>query len=109
MRITKESMTVTATRSGKTRNDLGKVEYERHVYRTTLEDGTRMHVFLLDREMKMDKIGLISSNLAEKIAMTVTDSPYRVAAEIISKTCGQTSSAQGAWNLMQCLGDMNKK
>ena len=83
----------------------GEVEYERHVYRITLEDGTRMHVFLLDREMKMDKIGLISSNLAERIAMTVTESPYRVAAETISEACGQTISAQGAWNLMQRLGE----
>lgn len=37
--------------------------------------------------MQMDKIGLISINLAEKLAMTVTESPYRVTADIISSTC----------------------
>lgn len=55
--------------------------------------------------MHMDKIGLISTNLAEKIAMTVTESPYRVTAEIISETCGQIISHGGAWNLVQKLGE----
>lgn len=53
----------------------------------------------------MDKIGLISTNLAEKIAMTVTESPYRVTADVISSTCGQNISAGGVWNVMQRLGE----
>lgn len=55
--------------------------------------------------MHMDKIGLISTNLAEKIALTVTESPYRVTADIISSTCGQTISSGGVWNMMQRLGE----
>lgn len=53
----------------------------------------------------MEKIGLISTNLAEKIALSVTESPYRVTAEAISSTCGQSISAGGVWNLMQRLGE----
>ena len=53
----------------------------------------------------MDKIGLISTNLAEKIAMTVTEAPYRVTEEIINSTCGQDISAAGVWNLIQRLGE----
>jgi hypothetical protein len=53
----------------------------------------------------MDKIGMISTNLAEKIAASVTENPYRVAAEIISSTCGQTISSGGVWNLIQHLGE----
>ena len=87
----------------------GEVEYCRRVYRTTLEDGQKAHVYLLDKAMQMDKIGLISTNLAEKIAMTVTESPYRVAAETISNTCGQMISAGGAWNMMQRLGERISK
>ena len=83
----------------------GEVEYRRRVYQTTLEDGRKAHVYLLDRAMQMDKIGLISTNLAEKIAMTVTESPYRVTADIISSTCGQSISAGGVWNMMQRLGE----
>ena len=83
----------------------GEVEYQRRVYQTFLEDGKRAHVHLLDEAMQMDKIGLISTNLAEKIAMTVTESPYRVTADIINSTCGQSISAGGVWNLVQRLGE----
>jgi len=40
----------------------------------------------------MDKTGMISTNFAEKIAMTVTESPYRVTAETISNIGRQTIS-----------------
>lgn len=83
----------------------GEVSYARRVYQTKLEDGKKACVYLLDEAMHMDKIGLISTNLAEKIAMTVTESPYRVTAEIISETCGQSISHGGAWNLVQRLGE----
>lgn len=83
----------------------GEVEYCRRVYRTSLEDGKKAYVYLLDEAMGMDRIGLISTNLAEKIAMAVTESPYRVAADAISGTCGQSISAGGAWNMMQRLGE----
>lgn len=83
----------------------GEVDYQRRVYQTKLEDGSRAYVYLLDEAMQMDKIGLISTNLAEKIAMTVTESPYRVTADVISSTCGQSISAGGVWNMMQRLGE----
>ncbi len=83
----------------------GEVEYSRRVYQTKTKDGQTAHVFLLDQAMQMDKIGLISTNLAEKIALTVTECPYRTTAETISQTCGQRISAQGVWNMMQRLGE----
>ena len=83
----------------------GEVEYSRNVYRTETDDGQTAHVFLLDEAMNMDKIGLISTNLAEKIALTVTESSYRVTADMISSTCGQSISAGGVWNIMQRLGE----
>lgn len=83
----------------------GEVEYSRNVYQTKTEQGQTAHVYLLDEAMHMDKIGLISTNLAEKIALTVTESPYRVTADQISSTCGQSISAGGVWNMMQRLGD----
>ena len=87
----------------------GEVEYSRRIYQTSMEDGRRACVYLLDRAMQMDKVGLISANLAEKVAMTVTESPYRVTADIISSTCGQSISAGGVWNLMQRLGERIRK
>lgn len=69
------------------------------------EEGRKVWVYLLDKEMQMDKIGLISTNLAEKIASVVTDNSYNKTAEIISSTMGQTISHGGAWNLVQKLGE----
>lgn len=83
----------------------GSVKYQRRIYGTITENGEKAYVYLLDAEMRMDKIGMISSNLAEKIAMTVTESPYRVTAETISSTSGQSISASGVWNVMQRLGE----
>ena len=87
------------------KNVYGEVEYRRTVYHTKTEQGEKAYIYLLDEAMQMDKIGLISTNLAEKIAMTVTEAPYRVAAETISNTCGQTISSSGVWNMMQRLGE----
>lgn len=51
------------------------------------------------------RVSVKSTNLAEKIAMTVTEAPYRVTADTISSTCGQSISAGGVWNVMQRLGE----
>lgn len=83
------------------KNVYGEVEYRRTVYNTKTEQGEKAYIYLLDEAMQMDKIGLISTNLAEKIAMTVTEAPYRVAAETISSS--------GVWNMMQRLGQRTKK
>ena len=82
----------------------GDVEYERRVYQTRLRDGTKAHVYLLDEKMGMEKIGLISTNLAEKIANSVTELPYRASAEMLSSSTGQTISAGGVWNISQKIG-----
>lgn len=83
----------------------GEVSYSRRVYRTILDNGDADFVFLLDEAMQMDKIGLISSNLAAKLAMMITEAPYRVTAETISSTCGQSISHTGVWNFVQKLGE----
>ena len=77
----------------------GDVEYERKVYQTRLTNGTKAHVYLLDEQMGMEKIGLISTNLAEKIANSVMELPYRASAEMLSSSIGQTISAGGVWNI----------
>lgn len=83
----------------------GDVTYARHVYQTTDEEGHTVFVYLLDEAVKMDKIGLVSTNLAEKIASCVTENPYRVTADIISNTSGQRVSHGGVWKLVQKLGE----
>ena len=50
----------------------GEVSYSRRVYETKSEEGQKAYVYLLDEAMQMEKIGLISTNLAENIAHSVT-------------------------------------
>ena len=83
----------------------GEVAYSRRVYERKGEGVEKGYVYLLDEAMEMEKIGLLSANLAEKIAMTAAESPYRVTAEAISSTCGQSVSHGGAWNLVQRIGE----
>lgn len=83
----------------------GEVEYSRHVYLTRSEEGKNTSIFLLDKELGMDTIGLISTNLAEKIAEAATDVPFRKAASHVSNTTGQVISHAGAWNVVQALGE----
>lgn len=83
----------------------GEVTYSRRVYETTPEDGKKAYVYLLDVYLQMERIGLISTNLAEKIATTVVESPFRITATMISNTSGQSISHGGVWNLVQRLGE----
>lgn len=83
----------------------GTVEYSWRIYRTTTQDGEKAYVYLLDEAMQMDKIGMISTNLEEKIVIAITEAPYRVTVDTISSTCGQSISAAGVWNVIQRLGE----
>lgn len=83
----------------------GEVEYKRRAYLTTLDDGSRALVYLLDKELGLETVGTISANLAEKIAEAAAEMPYRDAARQISETTGQTISAQGAWGVVQKVGE----
>src|SRR5574344_1619406 len=93
------------TRNTTIKTVYGEVEYSRNIYQTVTDDGKKAFIYLLDEALAMDKIGMISTNLAEKIADTVTEAPYRATAEMISSTCGQSISHGGVWNLIQKLGE----
>ena len=79
----------------------GEVEYNRHMY---LDRETKRYVYLLEDQMKMEKIGAVSSNLAKIISEAAAEMPYRKTAELISQTTGQIISSHGAWNVVQQIG-----
>ena len=79
----------------------GEVEYNRHMY---LDRETKRYVYLLEDQMKMEKIGAVSSNLAKIISEAAAGMPYRKTAELISQTTGQIISSHGAWNVVQQIG-----
>ena len=83
----------------------GDVMYSRRLYKNVHEDGSTEYVYLLDRELRVEKIGLISENLAGMIAEQAADAPYRKAAERINENTGAFISPQGAWGLIQSIGE----
>ena len=83
----------------------GEVEYERRVYQVTREDGLSKFVFLLDEQLEISGVGLISINMAEQMVSNITEMSYRETAEKITEMTGQCISAMGVWNVIQALGE----
>lgn len=78
----------------------GEVEYERRVYQVTREDGLTEFVFLLDEQLEISGVGLISMNMAEQMVSNITEMSYRETAEKITEMTGQSISAMGVWNVI---------
>ena len=83
----------------------GEVEYERRIYQVIREDGTKEFVFLLDEQLEISGVGLISMNMAEQMVSNITEMSYRETARKITGMTGQSISAMGVWNVIQSLGD----
>lgn len=83
----------------------GEVTYKRVLYRTIREDGTAEYVFLLDENLQMENVGLISRNLAEKLVQGITEMSYRECAKETTEMTGQAISPMGVWNVIQSLGE----
>lgn len=83
----------------------GEVEYERRIYEVTREDGLHEFVFLLDEQLEISGVGLISMNMAEQMVSGITEMSYRQTAEKVTEMTGQSISAMGVWNVIQSLGE----
>lgn len=83
----------------------GEVEYSRRVYETAREDGLKEYVFLLDEQLHIPGVGLISENLADQMVAGITEMSYRECAAKVTEMTGQTISPMGVWNTIQALGE----
>ncbi len=83
----------------------GEVEYERRVYEVIREDGLKEYVFLLDEQLEISGVGLISMNMAEQMVSGITEMSYRECASKVTEMTGQSISAMGIWNVIQALGE----
>lgn len=83
----------------------GELEYERRIYEATREDGLHEFVFLLDEQLEISGVGLISMNMAEQMVSSITEMSYRQTAEKVTEMTGQSISAMGVWNVIQSLGE----
>ena len=83
----------------------GEVSYDRHVYQTCDEYGIRHYVYLLDDNLSLNRIGLISENYVELLISSIPETSYRNCAERVSETTGLSISHTGVWNVIQTLGE----
>lgn len=88
---------------------MGEVTFWRTVYRHFDDEGRKIFVFLLDQELGLDTIGLISSNLAEKVVENASITSFRNAAKNVTELTGQSISHGGVWNVVQALGEKVKE
>ena len=83
----------------------GEVSYDRHVYQTCDEYGLKHCVYLLDENLNLNRIGLISENYVEMLISSITETSYRNCAKSVSETTGLPISHTGVWNVIQALGE----
>lgn len=83
----------------------GEVTYGRTVYQTYDSYGQKRFVYLLDENLQLDNIGLVSENCVELMVSLITEMSYRNCAEKITEMTGQPISAMGVWNIIQSLGE----
>ena len=83
----------------------GEVNYSRRVYETIRDDGLKEFVYLLDEQLHIPGVGLISQNLADQLVAGITEMSYRETATKVTEMTGQRISAMGVWKVIQTLGE----
>ena len=83
----------------------GEVAYDRHVYQTRDEYGQNHCLYLLDENLKLERVGLISENYVELLVSSITEMSYRNCAARATEMTGLPISHTGVWNIVQELGE----
>lgn len=97
------------TRKTSIKTLMGEVPINRVLYKKFKEDGSAEYVFLLDEELGLDTIGLISPNLVEKVADYSCEMSYREVSQAVSDFTNQSISHQGVWNIIQAIGEKQEE
>jgi len=87
---------------------MGETTFYRTVYEHINDEGRKIFVHLLDEQLGFDTIGLISTNLAEKVVENASITSFRNAAKNVTDLTGQSISHGGVWNVVQALGEKIK-
>ena len=83
---------------------MGEVEYKRAVYAIE-ENGVKKYVYLLDEDLKIETVGKVSINLAERALETVVNTTsYRKGAEEIQNITNETISHEGLRKIVYATG-----
>lgn len=79
----------------------GTVPFERHLY---IDKVTGENIYLLDQKLKLEKIGMFSQNLVDKVIELLAEMSYRQACDKLELLTNNAISHQGLWNLIQKAG-----
>lgn len=82
----------------------GIVEYRRHKYIRKNTNGINEVIYPLDEILHIEKIGLFSKNICDKIVEVASKNSYRETAAIITKTTNTIVSHQECWKIVQEVG-----
>lgn len=88
---------------------LGEIEYERNVYVDRADPEHERCVYLLDEEKEINRIGCVATDICEMAAKSVVEGTYRGAAKEITEMTGLRISAQGVWDIIQEIGEAQRK
>ena len=88
---------------------LGEIEYERNVYVDRADPKHERFVYLLDEEKEISRIGCVATDICEMAAQSVVEGTYRGAAKEITEMTGLSISAQGVWDIIQEIGEAQRK
>jgi hypothetical protein len=97
------------TRKTSIKTLMGEVPLSRVLYKRFKDDGSTEYVFLLDEELGLDTIGLISPNLVEKVLEHSCEMSYREVSKAVSDFTNQSISHQGVWNIVQAVGEKQEE
>jgi len=97
------------TRKTSIKTLMGEVPLSRVLYKRFKDDGSTEYVFLLDEELGLDTIGLISPNLVEKVLEHSCEMSYREVSKAVSDFTNQSISHQGVWNIIQAVGEKQEE
>ena len=83
---------------------MGEVTFKRNIYKKINTDEKSSYLYLLDKALGFETIGVISPNLVEKIVELSCQKSYRQVAQTVSELTNQTISHQGVWDIIQIAG-----
>src|SRR5690554_5499384 len=88
---------------------MGVIEYERRIYEYHNKDGKKQYVYLLDKYLKNETIGHVSTNMAEKIVERALEESYRKTAQAIDSMTNTSLSHTTTWSIVQKVGTKLKE
>lgn len=83
---------------------MGIIEYGRRIYEYQNKEGKKQYIYLLDEYLNNEKIGHVSTNLAEKVVERSLEESYRKTAQAIESTTNANLSHTTAWSVIQKVG-----